>query len=153
MRILPCLLFLPLLALPARAEPPPAAQPVASQPAPHHHARGGWEQHFKDANTSHDGHLTLEQARQGYKTVARHFHDIDAANKGFVTEDDIRTWHAQQRAARHAPRTSMDGGLRPRPAVHRSLPGERTFDAPTQPAMPVQGGSAPTTTQSAEATH
>lgn len=79
-----------------------------------------WMQRFDAANATHDGHLTLEQAKAGYKIVARHFHDIDANHKGYVTENDIRAWHALQRAARHS-RAKQDP-LRPRPAFDRFAP-------------------------------
>jgi hypothetical protein len=180
MRLLFCLLLLLLLAVPGQAlaqTDPAVAQtdpavgqtkpavgqtkpavgqtkPAVAQtdPAPpaEHHARMNWEQRFDQANDSHDGHLTLAQARVGYIAVARHFHDIDSEGKGFVTEDDIRAWHKQQRAARHGGQTSLDDNLRPRPAIHRTLPGQRQFDAPTQPAMSAETQApAPTVTASA----
>jgi hypothetical protein len=51
------------------------------------------------------------------RPFARHFCDIDADAKGFVTENDIRAWHAMQKAARQN-RASEDP-LRPRPAFNR----------------------------------
>jgi hypothetical protein len=93
--LLPFLFALPAT-VPARAETPaPATAPAA------HHARVTWQKRFEQANTSHDGHLTLEQARTGYKTVARHFMEIDVAGHGYVTEDDVRAWHKQRHAAQH----------------------------------------------------
>lgn len=101
----------------------PSGEPAA--PAPGAAAairhRLGWEQRFAQANTSHDGHLTLEQARAGYVTIARHFEQIDAARKGFVTLDDIRAWHRQQRQARHRRAAEPHDPLRPRPAYHHTL--------------------------------
>ncbi|HXT82601.1 MAG TPA: hypothetical protein VN702_23775 [Acetobacteraceae bacterium] len=96
---LSALALLPLLfTLPAFAEAPaPPAAPVA------HHTHMSWQQRFEHANTSHDGHLTLEQAKTGYKSVARHFSEIDTAGHGYVTQDDIRAWHKQRRAAQHHP--------------------------------------------------
>ena len=88
--LLPFLFALPAT-VPAWAETPaPATAPAA------HHARVTWQKRFEQANTSHDGHLTLEQARTGYKTVARHFMEIDVAGHGYVTEDDVRAWHKQR---------------------------------------------------------
>jgi hypothetical protein len=55
------------------------------------------EQRFTSANTSRDGHLTLDQAKAGYPTIARHFDAIDKDKKGYVTETDIRAYHKTQR--------------------------------------------------------
>ncbi len=61
-----------------------------------------WQEHFAQANLAHDGHLTLAEAKGGYAAIARHFDEIDSTHKGFVTEDDIKAWHATKRAA-HQP--------------------------------------------------
>ena len=58
-------------------------------------------QRFADANTTHDGHLTLDQARAGLPMAARHFAAIDKDNKGYVTLDDIHAYLKAQRAAKH----------------------------------------------------
>ena len=56
---------------------------------------------FTAANTTHDGHLTLEQAKAAkWRVVARHFDQIDTDKKGYVTEADIRTANAAARAAK-----------------------------------------------------
>ena len=82
---------------------------------------GGWGSkhghHFMDpgmfltkfyaANTTHDGHLTLAQAKSaGFQPVVDHFTDIDVAKHGFVTFYDIQAWqlddmakHLEKRAA------------------------------------------------------
>lgn len=128
MRLLLVLLGLPLLALQAHAQsappsqavaPPPIAAPAdpAAGPATPQHHRMTWKQHFALANLSHDGHLTLQEASGGYPTVARHFTEIDADKKGYVTEDDITNWHKLQRAMRHSDRASQ--GLRPRHAIQQ----------------------------------
>jgi hypothetical protein len=67
--------------------------------APAHTARVTWQAHFAHANTAHDGHLTLDEAKAGYALIAKHFGDIDADHKGYVTEDDIRAWRVMRRAA------------------------------------------------------
>lgn len=128
MRMLPLLFVLPLCAVHAMAATPtpppspPAVQQAAPTPrAPVRHHRGGWEQRFAQANTSHDGHLTLAQAKGGYFTVARHFNQIDTGHKGYVTLDDIRAWHKQLREARHRRSARVNGALRPQPAFHRTL--------------------------------
>jgi hypothetical protein len=101
--------------------------------APAKRTHMSWEARFAEANTAHDGHLTLDEAKAGYKTVARHFHDIDTDGKGYVTENDVRAWHATQKAARHA--KEPDDLLRPRPALQRVLPDTRTMTTPTSHTM------------------
>lgn len=66
-----------------------------------HHKRQTMEQLFQRANATHDGHLTLDQAKSGYKSVARHFAAIDQDNKGYVTEADIKAYNKTQRALHH----------------------------------------------------
>jgi FlaG/FlaF family flagellin (archaellin) len=106
MRLVLPLAALVLLAAPAYAQttpPVPAASPAtppAATRVPHH--RTTMDQRFTKANTSNDGHLTLVQAKVGYPTVARHFTDIDATKKGYITEGDIRAWEKAKRDQRHA---------------------------------------------------
>jgi hypothetical protein len=133
MRLLLVLLGLPLLALQAHAQTVPPLQAVAppqiaapgdpaAKPAgattPQHH-RMSWKQRFVQANLAHDGHLTLQEASGGYPTVARHFTEIDADKKGYVTEEDITNWHKLQRAMRHSDGTGQ--GLRPRHAIQQGM--------------------------------
>ena len=60
---------------------------------------------FDAANTSHDGKLTLDQARAGHMPrVANNFDAIDTKKNGYVTMEDIRSFNRAQRAARHAAR-------------------------------------------------
>lgn len=113
MRMLPLLAVLLLWTTPVLAQPPaPPPAHAATQPAaparatpeartPAHHHAAPWERKFARANTSHDGHLTLEQAIRGYITIARHFKAIDTGSKGYVTIDDVRAWHQKRREARH----------------------------------------------------
>ncbi len=88
---------------PAQTPTPAAATPDA---APRHgHARKGYlslDKRFQMANSTHDGHLTLDQARSAevMHTVAENFDSIDKDHKGYVTEDDIRAWYKGRRAAR-----------------------------------------------------
>ncbi|HET6608377.1 MAG TPA: hypothetical protein VFG62_16995 [Rhodopila sp.] len=102
----------------------------ADDAAPPKRTHMSWEQRFTEANTTHDGHLTIDQAKLGYKTVARHFRNIDVDGKGFVTENDIRAWHALQKAARH--NKGAEDPLRPRPAFNRFMPDQRPTVAPSQ---------------------
>ena len=60
------------------------------------------QERFDEANTTHDGHLTLEQARSKMPAVARDFAAIDTANKGYVTVDEIKDHTRAARAARRA---------------------------------------------------
>jgi hypothetical protein len=88
---------------PAAASSPAPASPAAASPAaaPAAHHRLTMNERFTKANTTHDGHLTLVQAKAGYPTLARHFTDIDTATNGYVTEDDIRAWEKAAREKRH----------------------------------------------------
>ena len=135
MRMLPLLVVLPLLALQAHAQtsPPLAATPLPNTAAsggiasttgaaatPRHH-RMTWKERFAQANIAQDGHLTLQEANVGYKTIARHFKEIDADKKGYVTEEDINNWHKLQRATRHANQEHHTDVLRPRQAIQRGV--------------------------------
>jgi hypothetical protein len=93
----------PPAAVPSSANAPaaPASAPATPATAPAAHPRVGMDQKFTSANTTHDGHLTEDQAKTGYPTVARHFAAIDATKKGYITEDDIRTWEKAERERRH----------------------------------------------------
>ncbi|WP_199444662.1 hypothetical protein [Acidocella aminolytica] len=52
---------------------------------------------FYAANTSHDGHLTLAQAKAAnFKPVVEHFSEIDANKKGYVTFYDIQAWRLDE---------------------------------------------------------
>ena len=115
-------LFLPLAAFalfaaPALAQtvsPAPLAVPTTktSASAPAEHSRLTMDQRFAKANTTHDGHLTLAQAKTGYPSVARHFTEIDTGNQGYVTEDQIRAWqktHRAQRRAQRVEKTASNG--------------------------------------------
>lgn len=52
---------------------------------------------FYGANTTHDGHLTLAQAKAGnFKLVVDHFNQIDSAKRGYVTFYDIQAWRLDQ---------------------------------------------------------
>ena len=92
MRIMLPLLAAAMLALPA------FAQTTTAKPT---HTRLIMAQHFEQANVTHDGHLTLEQAQTGYKSIARHFAAIDQDKKGYITEDDIRAYNKAQRTLHH----------------------------------------------------
>ena len=58
--------------------------------------------------------------------MARHFDDIDADHKGYVTEADIRAWRVMRKAA-HRLMKQPEDKLRPRSAVQRTYPDFRTI--------------------------
>lgn len=142
MRLLHALLLFPLIGAPALAQsvaPPAAVSPTAASPA-----RRSAADHFTDANTSHDGHLTLDQATSGYKSIAKSFGQIDVAHHGYVTMDDIKTWKAAKKAARlaakHAASDESRGIVPPGQPIQRWLgpkPTETSTDmivpTPTEP--------------------
>lgn len=54
---------------------------------------------FYAANTSHDGHLTLAQAKAAdFKPVVDHFSQIDTYKHGYVTFYDIQAWRMDDMA-------------------------------------------------------
>ena len=85
---------------PSAAETTPA--PAEGRRAPHaHHARRTLAERFAEANTAHDGHLTLAQAQDAHMNAgARDFGLIDKQKKGYVTLDEIKTFRHERRAAR-----------------------------------------------------
>ena len=67
-------------------------------------ARQNFRARFEEANTTHDGRLTLEQAQAARLTpLVRHFGEIDAGNKGYITMQDVRTWRESRRQGQGAP--------------------------------------------------
>lgn len=80
----------------------PSAAPATTAPAaaPARRTRQTMQQRFDAANTTHDGKLTLDQAKAGHMPqVAKDFDAIDTAKKGYVTMDDIRAHNRARRAA------------------------------------------------------
>jgi len=100
--------------VPPAATPPTTAAPAPSAPAgtsaPAGRAtrsRRSLAARFDAANTTHDGHLTLEQARAGrMRAVVRDFAKIDKDHRGYVTMDDIRNYRRERRAAARANRST-----------------------------------------------
>jgi|SRR5580658_2440944 hypothetical protein len=114
MRLYHAMLLIPLFTAPVLAQ-------TVSPPTTEHHARKSAADHFADANTTHDGHLTLDQATAGYKSLAKSFSQIDVQHHGYITLDDIKAWKAskkaEKQAAKHAAEDAASGVLRPVPAV------------------------------------
>lgn len=102
----------PALATPARpattapeTAAPAATTPASPAPAATPHARRTMEERFTAANTTHDGKLTLEQAKAGHlRAITRDFAMIDKAKRGYVTLDEIKAHQSEQRATRKATR-------------------------------------------------
>jgi len=90
--------------------PGPAAGPAAGAQTPArgkaghgHHPRRPFAARFSEADTDHDGSLTLAEARAGKMgEVVRDFGLIDKDKKGTVTVDQIRDFRRARRAARAA---------------------------------------------------
>ena len=96
----------PLAGTAAQPGTPPATAPDTDRPGRQPRARSGrhtMADRFEAANTSHDGKLTLDQARAGHmNAVVRDFSAIDTTNKGYVTLAEIREHNRAARAARRA---------------------------------------------------
>ena len=115
-RFIPAMMLITLMCAPALA-----------QTQAEHHGRRTAAEHFADANTTHDGHLTLDQATSGYKSLAKSFSQIDISHHGYITMDDIKAWRAAKKAAKQAAKAAAksasddttDGVVRPMPAAQR----------------------------------
>jgi hypothetical protein len=102
---------LPGVALAQDASNLPQSGPGSSgDQSGHHWQHDGWRhgpnggeflEKFYAANTTHDGHLTLAQAKAAdLKMVVEHFSQIDSKNRGYVTFYDIQAWHLDRMAQR-----------------------------------------------------
>lgn len=79
----------------------PSATGPTTNARPARHQRMKLQERFDAANTTHDGKLTLDQAKASNMTrIVTNFDKMDATHKGYVTTDDIRTFNRAQRAAR-----------------------------------------------------
>ena len=149
--------FLPLLLLPFLGQPALAADhPKADATSAHHHARQTWKEHFTKANVAHDGHLTLQEAKDGYPPVAKHFAEIDADHKGYVTENDLKAWHIKRRAAHRHSKHSTDhakakDAMQPGPAAEGSGTAQATQPPVARATQPVLTPSAATPARADEA--
>jgi hypothetical protein len=87
-----------LLCVPAWAQTTPAAPATtaspatAPKPAPKV-VRPPFTDRFDTANASHDGKLTLDQARKGkMRGVVKYYSAIDTDKKGYITKADVDTF-------------------------------------------------------------
>lgn len=98
-------LVLPNIAL-AQAAGPAVAQPARPQAttlAQVDKAKARLKKRFDAANITHDGHLTLDQARAAnWKPVVNGFAKIDIDGKGYITLDELAAARARQQAQRAA---------------------------------------------------
>jgi hypothetical protein len=93
---------------PATPQNPPAAEtpaaPGAMAPAQHKRHRMTLQQRFDAANTTHDGHLTKDQATTAkWSYVEKNFDAIDKDHKGYVTVEEIHDFAAARHGHRTAP--------------------------------------------------
>ncbi len=114
-RLIPAAAVLALFAVQAQAQTDTQATPGTQPPAataPAHAApakkpvtrRVTLQQRFDAANTSHDGHLTKDQAAAAnWPYVTNNFAAIDKGKKGYVTAQDIHAFAKARHAAHHAP--------------------------------------------------
>jgi len=89
---------------------PDSAQGSGPAAASQQHPHGSLRERFAAANSTHDGHLTLDQAQQGMPMVARHFAAIDRDHRGYVTLRDIREYARTRRAERRGAATPAPAG-------------------------------------------
>ena len=88
---------------PSDAPATETAQPARGKGMHAHRAHRKLADRFAEANTTHDGHLTLAQARDAkMNEVVRDFGLIDKDKKGYVTVDGIKAFRHERRAARAA---------------------------------------------------
>jgi hypothetical protein len=79
----------------AQAAPTPGANPQRME-----RMAQQLQTRFANANTSHDGKLTKDQAAAGMPMVAKHFDEIDTQKAGYITLPQIEAF-MQERGAAH----------------------------------------------------
>ena len=124
-RLIPVATALVLFAAqaPAQTQPDATQAPAAGTTAPatpatpmhkQHRSRQTLQQRFDAANTTHDGHLTKDQATAAnWPYVTNNFPAIDKDKKGYVTVSDIHAFakarHAAHQKATPTPAPSTSG--------------------------------------------
>ena len=99
--VAPALAQTPSVTTPSVTAPGVAAP--GARPPPHDRMAA----RFAAANTTHDGRLTLAQAKDAkMPAVVRNFAAIDKDQKGYVTVDEVRAYRAQRRAQLNRPVTT-----------------------------------------------
>jgi len=79
------------------APPPAPAAPPGQEAA----MNQKWQSKFAAANTSHDGHLTLQQAEAAnLRPIVAHFSAIDTSHRGYVTYNEVMAWRLDEMAKR-----------------------------------------------------
>jgi hypothetical protein len=92
----------PAAVAPASPAPASPAMPATPKKTVGHHRT--LQQHFNTANTSHDGHLTKDQATAAkWNWVTKNFAAMDSSKKGYVTMDDLHAFVAAQHASHKKP--------------------------------------------------
>ena len=90
---------------PAAPSATPSPAPTQGNAATPNRARKTYAERFAAANTTHDGKLTLEQARAGHmRSIVKNFAAIDTEKRGYVTFDQVTAYRAAHRTPRR-PRT------------------------------------------------
>ena len=118
MRVAVITLLLGLAVVPAFGQVAPPSQPGVPAPAvtpgapgvgtrpslaQRQERQGRARARFEAANTTHDGKLTLDQAKAANMVrIVRNFDAIDAQHRGYVTMQDIAAYRRAQREARRA---------------------------------------------------
>ncbi len=126
----------PALAQPAPDQPPP---PPSGQPGPlptnrHPHR-------FEEANITHDGKLTLDQAQANHwHPIVKNFGAIDRDHKGYITKQDLKEWRQERRAERAAAKAGQPPAA-PAPPAPPGAPAAAAPPAP--PAAPPPPDGAP----------
>lgn len=111
-----------------RSVPSVGASPAEEAPqagTPRRHK--GLRVRFEEANTTHDGRLTPEQAQASWPSIAKHFADIDKDKHGYVTIDEIRLYRREHRHHNGMPGMGADRGTS---AAGTSIGGKAGAGAP-----------------------
>jgi Ca2+-binding EF-hand superfamily protein len=81
------------------AEAPDCTAPCAER------AHAHFAERFNQADTNHDGKLSLAEAQAGLPRLAKMFEQIDVKKQGYLTQDDLKAWMASHRPqAKHGDR-------------------------------------------------
>lgn len=91
-----------MTAVPAFAQNAPSGNFQAAPQSSEAPRKEAFIKQFRAANTTHDGKLTPQQAEAGNMPfVAKHFSEIDTANKGYVTLREVGAYFRKLKAQRN----------------------------------------------------